>query len=102
MAIDTTTGITTFVTFSDPTASRKFQINDVVQIDSEQFLIINFDDVNNKHGLRRKHNSTSAATHASGTLIKKLQLKPFRIFKYFWLCYLRIAYKEGTIVFPAG
>ena len=73
MAIDTTTGITTFVTFSDPTTNRKFEINDVIQIDSEQFLIIDFDDVNNKYRLRRKHNSTSAATHASGTLINKLE-----------------------------
>ena len=67
------TGITTFITFSDPTINRKFKINDVVQIDSEQFLVINYDDVNNKYRLRRGHNSTSPATHASGTLITRLE-----------------------------
>ena len=68
-----TTGITTFITFSDPTVNRKFKVNDVVQIDSEQFLVINHDDVNNKYRLRRGHNSTSPATHASGTLVTRLE-----------------------------
>ena len=68
-----TTGITTFITFSDPTVNRKFEVNDVVQIDSEQFLVINHDDVNNKYRLRRGHNSTSPATHASGTLVTRLE-----------------------------
>ena len=68
-----TTGITTFITFSDRTVNRKFKVNDVVQIDSEQFLVINHDDVNNKYRLRRGHNSTSPATHASGTLVTRLE-----------------------------
>ena len=67
------TGITTFVTFSDPTINRKFKINDVVQINSEQLLVIDYDDVNNKHRLRRGHNSTSVASHSSGTLITRLE-----------------------------
>ena len=39
----------------------------------ENWNYIDFDDINNKHRLRRKHNSTSAATHAAGTLISKLE-----------------------------
>jgi len=67
------TGITTFITFSDPTTKRKFLVNDVIQIDSEQLLIIDHDDVNNKHRLRRGHNSTSIASHSSGALITRLE-----------------------------
>ena len=45
--------------------NRKFKINDVVQINSEQLLVIDYDDVNNKYRLRRGHNSTSIASHSS-------------------------------------
>ena len=44
-------------------AKRKFEVNDVIQINSEQFLVINHDDVNNKYRLRRGHNSTSPLHH---------------------------------------
>ena len=50
-------------------------MNDVIQINSEQFLVINHDDVNNKYRLRRGHNSTSPASHTSGTLINKIETK---------------------------
>jgi len=68
------TGITTFIAFLDPTVNRKFNINDVVQINSEQFLIIDHDDVNNKYRLRRGHNSTTIAnSHTSGALVTRLE-----------------------------
>ncbi len=73
MADTNTTGITTFITFSDPTVNRKFEVNDVVQIDSEQFLVINHDDVNNKYRLRREYNSTTDSSHSAGSLITKLE-----------------------------
>ena len=68
-----TTGITTFVTFSERTINRKFKINDVVKIQSEQFLIIDYDDVNNKHRVKREHNFTTSAPHTAGSLITKLE-----------------------------
>ena len=68
-----TSGITTFIAFLDPTINRKFNINDVVQIDSEQFLVIDHDDVNNKYRLRRGHNSTTPATHNTGALVTRLE-----------------------------
>ena len=66
-------GITTFVTFFDSTINRKFNIDDVIKIDSEQFLVIDHDDVNNKHRLRRAHNSTTATSHNAGALITRLE-----------------------------
>ena len=53
------TGITTFVNFSTPTITRKFKIDDIVEIGTEQFLILNYDDVNNRYRVRRGYNSTS-------------------------------------------
>ena len=72
---DGVTGITTFLTFSDPTISRKFKINDVVKIGVEQFLIIGFDDVNNKYRVIRKHNSTTSTAHNSGAVVSRLEKK---------------------------
>ena len=68
-----TTGITTFISFLDSTISRKFKVDDVIEINSEQFLVIDHDDVNNKYRLRRGHNSTTIASHTSGTLITRLE-----------------------------
>ena len=65
------TGITTFVTFSDSSDSRKFKVNDVVKIGSEQFLILGHDDVNNRYRVRRKHNQTAASAHSAGTIVEK-------------------------------
>ena len=67
------TGITTFVTFSDSSASRKFEVNDVVKIGSEQFLILGHDDVNNRYRVRRGHNQTSTSSHSAGTIVIKSQ-----------------------------
>ena len=69
------TGITTFVAFHAPTLSRKFKIDDVVQIGNEQFLIIDYDHVNNKHRVRRGYNSTSVTTHGAGAIVSRLETK---------------------------
>ena len=64
-------GITTFITFSDSTISRKFKVDDVVIIGTEQLLIIDHDDVNNKHRVIRGHNSTTPTDHLSGAVITR-------------------------------
>mgnify|MGYP003131805803 CR=1 FL=1 len=70
------TGITTFVSFSTPTITRKFKIDDVVEIGTEQFLILNYDDVNNRYRVRRGYNGTSPlSTHNAGDVVKKLENK---------------------------
>ena len=68
-------GITTFVRFFDATINRKFNIDDVVKIDSEQLLVIDHDDVNNKYRLRRGHNSTTVTSHSAGSLVTRLETK---------------------------
>ena len=66
-------GITTFVTFSDSTINRKFKVNDIVKIGTEQLLIIDHDDVNNKHRVIRGHNSTVPTSHNSGSIVTRLE-----------------------------
>ena len=66
-----TAGITTFITFSDPTISRKFKVNDAVIIGTEQLLIIGHDDVNNKYRVIRGHNSTTPTDHLSGAVVTR-------------------------------
>ena len=66
-------GISTFVTFSDSTISRKFNVNDIVKIGTEELLIIDHDDVNNKHRVIRGHNSTTPTDHDSGSVITRLE-----------------------------
>ena len=68
------TGITTFVTFSDSTISRKFKVDDVIEIGNEQFLILGHDDVNNRYRVRRGHNSTTSSTHSAGTIVKRSEI----------------------------
>ena len=66
-----TAGITTFITFSDSTISRKFKVNDVVMIGTEQLLIIGHDDINNKYRVIRGHNSTTPTDHLSGAVVTR-------------------------------
>ena len=70
---DSTTGITTFLTFSDSTVSRKFEVDDIVKIGTEQFLILGHDDINNRYRVRRGHNSSSSSTHSAGSIVTKVQ-----------------------------
>ena len=73
IANDSTTGITTFATFSDSTISRKFKVDDVVQIGTEKFLILGHDDVNNRYRVRRGYDDSSSSTHSAGSIVTKLQ-----------------------------
>ncbi len=66
-----TAGITTFLTFSDSTISRKFKVNDTIVIGTEQFLVIGHDDINNKHRVIRGHNSTTPTAHNSGSVVTR-------------------------------
>ncbi len=74
-ALGNSTGFTTFVSFYAPTLSRKFKIDDVVQIGNEQLLILGYDDVNNKHRVRRGYNDSNVGTHNAGTLVSRLETK---------------------------
>ena len=70
---DGVTGISTFLTLSDPTISRKFEVNDVIKIGTEQLLIIGFDDVNDRYRVIRGHNSTTSEDHLSGAIVTRLE-----------------------------
>ena len=70
---DGVTGITTFLTLSDSTIKRKFKVNDVIKIGTEQLLIIGFDDVNDRYRVIRGHNSTTSANHLSGAIVTRLE-----------------------------
>ncbi len=71
--VNSPAGISTFVTFSDSTISRKFKVNDIVKIGTEELLIIDHDDVNNKHRVIRGHNSTTPTAHDSGSVVSRLE-----------------------------
>ncbi len=68
-----TTGITTFISLSGSTLDRIFKINDVIQIESEQLVIIDYDDVNNKHRVIRAHNGTTGSAHDAGIVATRLE-----------------------------
>ena len=71
------TGLTTSVIIDewmpDITAKNKFNINDIVQIDSEQLKIVNFDIKNNRLELLRAQNGTAGAAHTFGSVITRLE-----------------------------
>ena len=68
-----TTGITTFISLSGSTLDRVLKINDVIQIESEQLVVIDFDDVNNKHRVIRAHNGTTGSEHDAGVVVTRLE-----------------------------
>jgi len=77
MASVNNTGLTTSVLISDwiPDVIKgyKFKINDILQIDSEQLKIINFDIKNNRLELLRAQNGTAGAAHTFGSTITRLE-----------------------------
>ena len=77
MASVNVSGLTTSVLISDwvPDVIRgyKFKINDIVQIDSEQLKIINFDVKNNRLEMIRAQNGTAGAAHTFGSTITRLE-----------------------------
>jgi len=72
----TADGMTTSVTIRD--FVTKFDVDDVLQIDDEQFVVMNLDIPNNKIRLLRNHNGTSGAAHTNGAEITRLE----KIFDY--------------------
>ena len=77
MANVNTTGLTTSVLITDwiPDVIKdyKFQINDIVQIDSEQLKIINFDVKNNRVEMIRAQFGTAGAAHTFGSTITRVE-----------------------------
>ena len=72
-----TLGLTTSVLITEwiPDILRqyKFKVNDIVQIDSEQLKIYNFDVKNNRIEMLRAQNGTTGAAHSFGTKITRLE-----------------------------
>tara|TARA_B100001093_G_scaffold361775_1_gene346519 strand:+ start:11008 stop:19293 length:8286 start_codon:yes stop_codon:yes gene_type:complete len=77
MATSAATGLTTSVLLSEwlPDVIRgyKFKINDIVQIDSEQLKIYNFDFNNNRVEFLRAQNGTVGAAHTFGTRVTRIE-----------------------------
>ena len=68
----TVTGITTFISMSEPTASARFNVDDVIEIEDEQMLILAVDHVNSRYRVRRYYNSSTPGAHDASRTIKKL------------------------------
>jgi hypothetical protein len=64
-------GLTTSVTVRD--IVTKFGVDDVLQIDDEQFVVMNLDIPNNKLRLLRNYDGTSGAAHTNGAEIVRLE-----------------------------
>ena len=67
-----TTGITTFISISDPTSNGNFTPNSIIQIDSEQLLILNLDNYNNKYRVQRAYNNTVGSAHTATSIVRLL------------------------------
>jgi len=65
------TGLTTSVQITD--LASKFSVNDIIKIDSEQFLVMGIDKANNKLNLLRRYNGTTGAAHTNRTEIVRLE-----------------------------
>ena len=64
-------GLTTSVSVRD--IVTKFGVDDVLQIDDEQFVVMNLDIPNNKLRLLRNYDGTSGAAHTNGAEIVRLE-----------------------------
>jgi hypothetical protein len=64
-------GITTSVPITD--IVTKFKVNDILQIDSEKFLVTGLDIENNKLNLLRKYDGTVGAAHTNRAEIVRLE-----------------------------
>ena len=72
IAATSVTGVATFISLSEPTNTDRFRVGDIIEMQSEQMLILNKDDYNNRYRVARLHNGTSGTTHAVGVdVIKK-------------------------------
>ena len=77
MGTSAATGLTTSVLINDwlPDVIKdyKFKVNDIVQIESEQLKIYNFDVKNNRVEFLRAQNGTAGAAHSFGTRVTRLE-----------------------------
>ena len=74
IANTTTTGISTFVEFDEPTNSGVFKVNDVVQVDSEKLLITGLDKINNRYAVSRMHGDSSiGGSHSLDSTVTRLE-----------------------------
>ena len=67
-----TTGITTFISISDPTSNGNFTSNSIIQIGSEQLLILNLDNYNNRYRVQRAYNNTVGSAHTVTSIVRLL------------------------------
>jgi hypothetical protein len=67
----TISGLTSSVSIKD--SVTKFDVNDILKIDNEQFLVMSVDKTNNKLNLLRNYNNTVGQAHTSGAEITKLE-----------------------------
>ena len=72
-AVGATTSIILSDYLPDVTKDKKFEIDDILLIDSEQLKIFGFDTFNNKLELIRAQNGTVAAAHTFGSNIVRLE-----------------------------
>jgi len=77
-----TSGFTTFIELTQGNLNAKFQIDDVVGIKSEQMLILNVDDVNDRLRVLRGYNplnpNSPASSGAAYTTGDTVELKPIK------------------------
>ncbi len=66
-------GVTTFISLHDSTLSGKFNVNDIIQVESEQLQVIAHDDYNNRYRVTRGYNGTTASGHGSGAAVYRLE-----------------------------
>ena len=69
------TGLTTFIKISEPPISRKVQINDILVIGSEKFLVLNTDTSKNNYKVLRGYNSTTIGIHTATESVELLPKK---------------------------
>lgn len=66
-----TTGITTFISISEPPSNKNIKINDIIGIGSEKMLIININEYNNKYRVIRSYDNSVGSSHTFGKLVTK-------------------------------
>ena len=72
IAATTTTGINTFIKMHDSTISDKFEVEDIIKVDTEEMLITSKDVWNNRYNIIRKYNGVETTHNADA----EVSLKP--------------------------
>ena len=73
IADTTTTGVSTFVKFDEPTNSGVFKVNDVVQVDNEKLLITGLDKINNRYSVSRMQDGSIGGSHSLDATVNRLE-----------------------------